>query len=128
LTAVAIHGIIGHALYGNEAIMKIIKGVLEEELKKAVQLQEEYEKAMAALPRGVLVQKFVKGYQYYYLMTREDGKVRFEYKGKLPGKDIKHYDAAKKDRARYRTLLAAVKKRIVFLRRTLRGKGLRGVS
>jgi hypothetical protein len=128
LTGVAIHGIISHALYGNEAIMKIIKGLLEEELKKAVQLQEEYEKAMAALPRGVLVQKFVKGYQYYYLMTREDGKVRFEYKGKLLGKDIKQYETVKKDRARYRTLLAAVKKRITFLRRTLQGKELRGIS
>ena len=39
--------------------MKIIKGVLEEELKKAMLAQEEYEKAMAALPRGVLVKKYV---------------------------------------------------------------------
>ncbi len=108
--------------------MKIIKGVLEEELKKAVQMQEEYEKALAALPRGVLVKKFVKGYQYYYLMTREGVKVRFEYKGKLLGKDIKYHDTVKKDRARFRKLLADVKKRIAFLRSTLRGKELRSAS
>ena len=42
--------------------MKIIKGVLEDELKKAMQAQGEYEKALAALPCGVLVKKFVKGY------------------------------------------------------------------
>jgi hypothetical protein len=108
--------------------MKIIKSVLEEELKKALKMQEEYEKALAGLPRGVLVKKFVKGYQYYYLMTREDGKVRFEYKGKLFGKDIRYHEAVKKDRARFRKLLGDVKKRVAFIRRTLRGQELRSLS
>ena len=107
--------------------MKIIKGVLEEELKKAVLLQAEYEKAMIALPRGVLVKKYVKGRQYCYLMSREKGKLKFEYKGKLFGKDIKYYDTVKKDRARYRNLLSEVRKRIAFIRKTLRGKELHAV-
>jgi len=111
-----------------EASLKIIKGVLEEELQNSLRMQEEYEKALAALPRGVLVKKFVKGYQYYYLMTREGSKVRFEYKGKLPGNQLKYYDGVKKDRAKYRKLLTDVKKQIAFLRRTLNGKELRTVS
>ncbi len=97
-----------------------IKGVLEEELKKAMLARGEYEKALAALPLGVLVKKYVKGRQYCYLMSRKQGKVRFEYKGKLFGKDIKYYDAVKKDRARYRNLLSEVKKRIAFIQKTLR--------
>jgi len=105
--------------------MKIIKGVLEEELAKAMLAQGGYEKALTALPRGVLVKKLVKGYQYYYLMSREKGKVRFEYKGKLLGKDIKYYDAVKKDRARFRNLLSEVKRRIAFIKKVLRGKELR---
>ena len=68
--------------------MKIIKSVLEAELKKAMLAQGEYEKALAALPRGVLVRKYVKGRQYCYLMSREQGKVRFEYKGKLFGRTL----------------------------------------
>jgi hypothetical protein len=108
--------------------MKIIKGVLEEELQNSLRMQEEYEKTLAALPRGVLVKKYVKGYQYYYLMTREGNKVRFEYKGKLFAGEIKHFDEVKKDRAKYRKLLGEVKKRIAFLRRTLKGKELRAVS
>ena len=104
--------------------MKIIKGVLEEELKKAMLVQAEYEKALAALPRGVLVKKHVKGRQYCYLMSREKGKLRFEYKGKLFGKDIKYYDTVKKDRARFRNQLSEVKKRIAFIKKTLRGKEL----
>ncbi len=108
--------------------MKIIKGVLEEELRNSLRMQTEYEKALAALPRGVLVRKFVKGHQYYYLMMREGNKVRFEYKGKLLGKEIKYFDEVKKDRAKYRKLLGDVKKQIAFLRRTLRGRELRAVS
>ncbi len=60
-------------------------------------------------------------------MSRKQGKVRFEYKGKLFGKDIKYYDAVKKVRARYRTLLSEVKKRIAFIQKTLRGRVLRAV-
>jgi len=72
--------------------MKIIKSVLEDELKKAVLAEKDYEKTLAGLPRGVLVKKYVKGRQYYYLMSREKGKVRFEYKGKLMGKDVRYYE------------------------------------
>jgi hypothetical protein len=102
--------------------MKIIKGVLEEELKKAMQAQEEFEKSLGALPRGVLVKKYVKGRQYCYIMSREKGKVRFEYKVKMLGKDIKYYDLVKKDRARYRNLLTEVKQRIAFIKKTLLAK------
>jgi hypothetical protein len=69
--------------------MKVIKGVLDKGLQNSLRVQAEYEKALADLPRGVLVQKFVKGHQYYYLMMREGGKVRFEYKGKLFAGEIK---------------------------------------
>ena len=108
--------------------MKIIKGVLEEELQNSLRMQAEYEKALAALPRGVLVKKYVKGHQYYYVMMREGSKVRFEYKGKLLGKEIKYFDEVKKDRAKYRKLLTDVNKQVAFLRKTLRGKELRSVS
>lgn len=108
--------------------MKIIKGVLEEELQNSLRMQKEYEKAISALPRGALVKKVIKGYSYYYLMMRDGNKVRFDYKGKVSGKEIKRYDDAKKDRARYRKLLGEVKKQVSFLRRALRGKELRAVS
>ncbi len=105
--------------------MKIIKSILEGELRKSLQKQAEFEKTLAALPRGVLVKKFVKGYQYFFLMMREGKKVRFEYKGKLFARDIKFYDNARKERATYRKLLREVKKQIAFLRKTLKGKDLR---
>ena len=107
--------------------MKIIKGVLTEELKKAVLAEKDCEKTLAGLPRGVLVKKYVKGRQYCYLMSREKGKVRFEYKGKLMGKDVQYYETIKKDRAWYRNQLSEVRKRIAFIKKILRGKELRAL-
>ena len=107
--------------------MKIIKGVLEGELKKAAFAEKSYEKTLAGLPRGVLVKKYVKGRQYCYLLSRENGKVRFEYKGKLMGKDVQYYETVKKDRALYRNKLSEVRKRIALIKKILRGKELRAL-
>lgn len=108
--------------------MKIIKGVLEEELKKALLAEKEYEKTLAGLPRGALVKKYVKGRQYCYLLLREKGKVRFKYKGKLLGKDVQYYEAIKKDRALCRNKLSEARKRIAFIRKILGGKELRALG
>jgi hypothetical protein len=108
--------------------MKVIKGVLEEELENSLKMMEEYEKAIKALPQGALVKKEIRGHSYYYLMKREGQKVRFVYKGKLSGKEIRSYEEAKRLRAKYRNLLSQVKKEIAFLRKALRGKEIRSVS
>lgn len=107
--------------------MKIIKGVLEDELEKAVLAEKDCVKALAGLPRGVLVKKYVKGRQYCYLLSREKGKVRFEYKGKLMGKDVRYYETVKKDRAVYRNKLSEARKRIAFIKKLLRAKELRAL-
>jgi len=104
--------------------MKIIKSILEDELKKAVLAEKDYENTLTGLPRGALVKKYVKGRQYCYLLSREKGRVRFEYKGKLMGKDVQYYETAKKDRALYRNKLSEVRKRIAFIKKILRGKEL----
>jgi hypothetical protein len=72
------------------------------------------------------VKKYVKGRQYCYLLSREKGKVRFEYKGKLMGKDIRYYEAVKKDRASNRMELSEIRKKIALIRKMLRGKELSG--
>jgi hypothetical protein len=74
------------------------------------------------LPKGSLIKKKVKGHEYYYLLSREHGKVKFVYKGKVSEEEIKKYREAKEYRAKYRKLLSQVKKQIRFLRSTLRGK------
>lgn len=102
--------------------MKVIKGVLREELANSIAMKKDYERDLARLPKGSLVKKKIKGHEYYYLVVRERGKVRFIYKGKLPEDEIRKYQSAKRYRAKYRKLLSEAKKQIRFLRSTLRGK------
>jgi len=102
--------------------MGVIKGVLREELENSLQMKVDYERELAKLPKGSLVKKKIKGHEYYYLLLREKGKVKFIYKGKVPEEEVKKYKEAKRLRAKYRKLLSQVKKQIKFLRSSLRGK------
>ena len=102
--------------------MGVIKGVLKEELANSMRMQGDYERELKKLPKGSLVKKRIKGREYYYLLMREDGKVKFIYKGKVSGEEIKKYKEVKELRARYRNLLSKVKKQVKFLRSSLRGK------
>ena len=102
--------------------MGVIKGVLKEELKNSLQMKADYERELAKLPRGSLIKKNISGHEYYYILLRENGKVKFRYKGKASEEEIKKYKDAKEYRAKYRKLLAQTKKQILFLRSTLRGK------
>lgn len=103
--------------------MKIIKSMLKEELANSLAMKKNYERELAKLPKGSLIKKNVKGHEYYYLVVREEGKVKFIYKGKrVSDKEIKKYKQAKEYRAKYRKLLSEVKKQIKFLRSASRGK------
>jgi nitrogen fixation/metabolism regulation signal transduction histidine kinase len=102
-----------------------IKGVLREELENSIRMQKRYEEEIAKLPAGSLVKKNIKGHEYYYVVLRENGKVRFVYQGKeIPQSVIDEYARAKDLRAKYRNLLSQVKKQIKFLKGTLRGQKL----
>jgi hypothetical protein len=105
-----------------EPDMKVIKGILEEELANSLAMKKNYERELAKLPKGSLTRKTIKGHEYYYLQLREGGKVKFIYKGKLLAKEIKKYEQSKLYRAKYRKLLSETKKQIKFLRSALRGK------
>lgn len=100
----------------------VIKGVLAEELQNSLRMKKAYEKALKGLPQGSLAVRKIKGQQYYYLAKRVGGKVKHFYKGKISEEEKRKYEEAKVFRAKYRKLLAQVKKQIRFLRGSLRGK------
>ena len=62
--------------------MGVIKGVLQEELENSLHMKKIYEEKLAELPKGSLIQKKIKGHNYFYIVSRQDGKVKFEYIGK----------------------------------------------
>ena len=103
-------------------LMGPIKSVLKEELDNSLHLQKGYERELSKLPKGSLVKKRIKGHEYYYLVSREHGKVKFMYKGRVSVEDREKYGKTKDLRAKYRKLLSLVKKQVRFLRGSLRGK------
>jgi hypothetical protein len=110
-------------LYDEGYAMKVIKSLLKEELANSLAMKKNYERELAKLPKGSLIQKTIKGHVYYYLVIREQGKVRFIYKGKkVSEQELDRYKQAKAYRAKYRNLLSEVKKQIKFLEGASRGK------
>ena len=99
-----------------------IKELLREELGNSVRMERDYRRALVSLPRGSLVRKVIRGRPYYYLASREGGRVRFKYKGKMDEKELAKYREAKKARVQYRRLLADVRKQIRFLEKAIRAK------
>jgi len=100
----------------------VIKGALAEELQNSLRMKKEYEEALHRLPQGCLAAKKIRGHEYFYIVRRVKGKVKYFYKGKISEAEKKKYEEAKKLRAKYRKLLSQVKKQIKFLRSSLRGK------
>ena len=77
--------------------MRIIKGVLKEELENSLKMKKDYEQVLEDLPRGCLIAKEIRGHKYYYLAAREDSKVKYVYKGKVSDDYIKKICRSKKD-------------------------------
>lgn len=100
-----------------------IKGILKEELDNSIRMKESYEKELAKLPAGSLIQKKIKGHMYYYVVLRENGDVKFNYQGKNITDEIKEkYAKAKELRKKYRNNISQVKRQIKFLKGVLRGQ------
>ena len=97
-----------------------IREVLREELANSRRLEKRYALRVARLPRGCIVRKRIRGRVYDYLVFRQDGRVRFQYKGRLAPKARERYERAKQERARFRGLLAQVRRQILYLERALR--------
>ncbi len=100
----------------------VIKGVLREELENSLRMKGHYERELAKLPKGSLIKKRIKGHDYYYVVMRHNGKVKFIYKAGIRKDEKVKYEKAKEYRAKYRRLLSQVKRQIRFLRGVLRGK------
>lgn len=101
------------------ATMNPVRGVLSEELQNSERLLKRYRQAILELPKGSLVPKKIKGGLFYYLAYRKADKVRFDYKGKLSAKEVAEFKQAASQKAKYRGLVADLKKQIVFLKRAL---------
>lgn len=109
-------------LSGNlkEDTMKILNGVLNEELDRLNKLKKNYEKQIAKLPKGSLIRKNVKGNIYYYLNYRQEKKKIFKYIGKLPRKELGNLLDKIEERRKLEKLNKQVKKDIKKLEKMIK--------
>lgn len=59
-----------------------IKDILREELENSLRMLKRYEEELSLLPIGSISKRKIKGNEYYYLVYRDKGKFKSEYKGK----------------------------------------------
>lgn len=102
--------------------MKIIKGILKEQLKNAIQLKEDYQRELKKLGRGVIVKKRISNNYYYYNEYRSGNKVIFDYLGKLIPAQVKILKNKQKMRKRYKDMIKELDKQICFFQKTLKTK------
>lgn len=109
-------------LSGNlkEDTMKILNGVLNEELDRLNKLKKNYEKQIAKLPKGSLIRKNIKGNIYYYLNYRQEKKKIFRYIGKLPRKELENLLDKIEERRKLEKLNKQVKKDIKKLEKMIK--------
>lgn len=62
--------------------MYIIDTVIQQEKERNLQMQKEYERRIAELPRGSLYIRKLYNKEYCYLRYKKDGKVHNVYAGK----------------------------------------------
>ena len=109
-------------LSGNlkEDTMKILNGVLNEELDRLNKLKKNYEKQIAKLPKGSLIRKNIKRNIYYYLNYRQEKKKIFRYIGKLPRKELENLLDKIEERRKLEKLNKQVKKDIKKLEKMIK--------
>jgi len=99
--------------------MKIIKGILAEELDNARLKLRLYQKELAGLAKGSIVAKRIKGHVFHYLAYRDGLRMVFKYQGKLDAKDLNKFQAIRKQRFQCKGFISDLKKQVQFLERSL---------
>jgi hypothetical protein len=102
--------------------MSVIKGVLEEELKRLKELSEDYEKKIDSLRKGSISRKKRNKNVYLYWAFRENDKIKFIYIGPEGSDAGKKALENRNKRIKYQKLLKKVKSDIKEIKRALNEK------
>lgn len=68
--------------------MSVIEEVLMEEYERSIRISKALKHENSILPKGSIQKKHINNHDYYYLMFREDGKVKSQYIAESDVEDI----------------------------------------
>jgi len=99
--------------------MDMVKSMLREELEHSLEMREHYRSALSLLPPGALVKKRINGGEYWYVVSREDGKVKTRYVGKVGGREAASVQSEMEKRRHYKGLLREAEQKIRYLQKVI---------
>lgn len=99
--------------------MDMVKSMLREELEHSMEMREHYRKELSLLPTGALVKKRINNREYWYVMMREDRKVKTHYVGKVGGNEASLVRKDMEKRRHYEALLREVERKIRYLKKVI---------
>lgn len=107
--------------------MKVLKGILEEQLENAIQLKKDYNREISNLRHGAIIKKSVYNHDYYYQEYRNGPQIIFKYLGKLEPNQINEFLEEKHRREEYIKMVKELDMQIRFLKKALKAKEMRNV-
>jgi hypothetical protein len=99
--------------------MDTVKSMLKEELGHSLEVREHYRNVLSQIPRGALVKKRINGRDYWYRVSREGGKVKTAYVGKVSGREAAAALREMEKRRHYKELLKEVQQKIRYLEKAI---------
>lgn len=102
--------------------MSIVKGVLEEEYRRLINLSDKYAQDISRLPVGSVSIKEISGHKYAYRARRKGKRVFFEYVGKASDPEVRNLQADIKKRKEIEAKQKLIKKDLKELERAIGGR------
>lgn len=99
---------------------RVVKSILQEELRRVKSLQKQYEEKIAQCPPGYLLERRRQGIKYYYLSYRDGDQIKQDYLGRLSTDEVKHYKEQMKLKKQLRQHLKETKQNIRYLEKLLK--------
>ncbi|KUO52362.1 MAG: hypothetical protein APF76_04825 [Desulfitibacter sp. BRH_c19] len=99
--------------------MVVIKGVLQDELERQNRMLRAYQKKAVLLPKGSVVNKNIRGKEYFYLQYRDGEKVVSKY---IPNNEFPVINSKIEERKKIDKIVSDIKKEIKFIEKALKIK------
>ena len=101
--------------------MKVLEGVLKEELIRLKAVEKSYVRELRKLPKGSIQKKGIKGVVYVYLSFRQGEKVVTSYLGRPSHDELQKLEEQVNLRRKYEGLLREVRNNQRRIARMIRG-------
>lgn len=99
--------------------MDMVKSMLREELEHSLEMREHYRRELSLLPAGALVKKRINNKEYWYIVRREEGKIKTHYVGKANGEEASSVRKDIEKRHHFEAMVREAERKIRYLKKVI---------